>query len=241
MVATLNPGGEFSTNALPFMNLASGSSSTPFNVFFNTTAIGQFSGQYQLNLSDQKDLPGHGAAQVLTLNVDGIVSANTTTAGGGTAAVGGSQSTFDNVVTPGTLTSTFVEPTTPAELDQAIGAAAAGQIDFALVGSTPQLWDLKFSARFQGDATVTLHFDPSLLGGFPLSDLRLFHFENGSWVTPPNQVIDPVNDTITFTTDGFSPFALSAVVPEPGTLTLLFSALLGLAGAAYLRRRRAKA
>ena len=30
-------------------------------------------------------------------------------------------------------------------------------------------------------------------------------------------------------------------VPEPGTLTLLVSALLGLAGAAYLRRRRAKA
>jgi hypothetical protein len=30
-------------------------------------------------------------------------------------------------------------------------------------------------------------------------------------------------------------------VPEPGTLTLLVSALLGLAGAFYLRRRRAKA
>ena len=34
---------------------------------------------------------------------------------------------------------------------------------------------------------------------------------------------------------------LFTAVPEPGTLTLLVSALLGLAGAAYLRRRQAKA
>jgi hypothetical protein len=41
--------------------------------------------------------------------------------------------------------------------------------------------------------------------------------------------------------NGFEGKNLQYAVPEPGTLTLLISALLGLAGAFYLRRRRATA
>ena len=126
-----NPQGVFSTNAAPFSNLPSGSVSAPINISLNTSTTGTFTGQFLLNVSDEKDLIGHAGASVLTLNVEGSVSTNTTSVGGGTAVVGGVQSTFSNIVTPGTLTSTFLEPATPTGLSQAIGAVAVGQIDFA--------------------------------------------------------------------------------------------------------------
>jgi len=155
---------------------------------------------------------------------------------GGTGAVGGVQSVFSGLVTPGILTSTFEEPTTPSALQQALGAGAAAQINFVLAGgSTPQLWDMSFNGQFSGDAMVTVHFDPSLLGSLPLSDLYVEHYENGSWVIPPNQVIDPIHDTITFNTGGFSPYVL-ATVPVGGSLALL-SAASFVAFAAWRRKR----
>ena len=52
-----------------------------------------------------------------------------------------------------------------------------------------------------------------------------------SYLTPPElQTLGPD-----------MPWVIATAVPEPGTLTLLVSALLGLAGAFYLRRRRAGA
>ena len=86
-----------------------------------------------------------------------------------------------------------------------------------------------------GSATVTLHFDPSLIGDFPLADLYIEHYTNGGWTIPSNQVVDTVNDTITFTTDSFSPFMLAVATPEPSTYVL---ALLGLGGLLAAARRR---
>jgi hypothetical protein len=132
---------------------------------------------------------------------------NTLIAGGGPAAVGGASTSFANVSADGKFTSNFIEPTTPQALEEAVGALAAHQSNFGLSGDTIQLWELNFTGTFSGLATVTLHFDPALVGNFPLSELFVEHFHNG-WVRPENQVVDTVNDTITFTTDSFSPFIL---------------------------------
>jgi hypothetical protein len=54
---------------MPFSDLASGATSGLFDLFLDTSQIGEFSSQYQFNLSDEKDLSGHAGAQTLTLNV----------------------------------------------------------------------------------------------------------------------------------------------------------------------------
>jgi hypothetical protein len=64
-----DPDGVFSTDAVPFTDLGPGTMSNDFNLFLNTSQLGQFSGEYQFNLSDEKDLGGHAGAQTLTLNV----------------------------------------------------------------------------------------------------------------------------------------------------------------------------
>lgn len=150
------------------------------------------------------------------------------TAGGGPTSIGGGGATFTNITTPGAFTDTFLEPTTPVALQQAIGESAAGEINFVLPSQTVQLWELGFTGGFSGDATVTLHFDPTLIGNTPLSDLYIEHYENGVWVVPPNQTVDFTGDTITFETDGFSPFILAAV-PEPSSLLLVMIGFVAIA------------
>ena len=49
-------GGIFSTDAMSFTDLAPGTESNLFDLFLNTSQQGQFSGEYQFNLSDEKDL-----------------------------------------------------------------------------------------------------------------------------------------------------------------------------------------
>ena len=64
-----NSSGVFSTDAMPFTDLAAGAMSNSFDVFLDTSQVGEFSGQYQLNLSDEKDLSGWAGQQTLTLDV----------------------------------------------------------------------------------------------------------------------------------------------------------------------------
>ena len=68
VTALSDPGGIFSTDAMPFTDLAPAESSE-FNLFLNTSQVGQFSGQYQFNLSDEQDLSAWTSGQTLTLNV----------------------------------------------------------------------------------------------------------------------------------------------------------------------------
>ena len=44
-----------------------------FDVSLDTLAVGQFSGEYQFNLSDEQDLSGHAGQQTLTLDVSAEV------------------------------------------------------------------------------------------------------------------------------------------------------------------------
>ena len=64
-----DPESVFSTDAAAFTDLAQGTMSNLFDLFLNTSQVGEFSGQYQFNLSDEKDLSGHAGQQTLTLNV----------------------------------------------------------------------------------------------------------------------------------------------------------------------------
>ncbi len=54
---------------MPFDDLAPGATSGQLDLFLNTSQAGDFSGEYQFNLSDEQDLSGHAGQQTLTLNV----------------------------------------------------------------------------------------------------------------------------------------------------------------------------
>jgi len=69
-----NTGGFFSTDAMPFTDLAPGDLSDPLTLTLaDPSQLGDFTGQYQFNLSDEKDLSGHAGQQTLTLNVTATV------------------------------------------------------------------------------------------------------------------------------------------------------------------------
>ena len=59
-----DPLGLFSTDVMPFTDLAPGTTTGFFDLFLNTSQLGQFSGQYQFNLSDEKDLSGHAGRKL---------------------------------------------------------------------------------------------------------------------------------------------------------------------------------
>ena len=64
-----DPAAVFSTDAASFADIVPGYTSNPFDLFLNTSQTGQFSGIFQFNLSDEKDLIGHAGQQTLTLDV----------------------------------------------------------------------------------------------------------------------------------------------------------------------------
>jgi hypothetical protein len=170
-------------------------------------------------------------------------SNQTVDVGGGPTAVGGVEGAFPAVTNAGTFASTYNTETAQGALQTALGSAAAGAINFGLAGtdsngvvlpnSAVQFWDLHFTGTFTGDATVTLHFDPTLIGGANPSSLVIWHYTNGGWNPVANETVDPIADTITFTTSSFSPFILG--VPEPSSIVLAGAGLVRLS--IFARRR----
>ena len=69
VMALSDPSDVFSTDAMPFSDLPAGQTSGLMDLFFSPSQVGNFSGQYQLNLSDEQDLSGWAGGQTLTLNV----------------------------------------------------------------------------------------------------------------------------------------------------------------------------
>ena len=89
VMAFSDPGGVFSTDAMPFADLPEGATSGEFDLFVNTSQLGNFSGQYQFDLSDEQDLSGWAGQQTLTLNVTAeVVPEPSTLALAGAAAAG---------------------------------------------------------------------------------------------------------------------------------------------------------
>ena len=76
------------------------------------------------------------------------------------------------IATNGNLTSGYAATST-ANLADTIGAAAAGQINFALAGSTVQAWDVQYTGVLTGTNTVVFHYDPTLIGTTPESECAL--------------------------------------------------------------------
>ena len=156
------------------------------------------------------------------------------TSGDGLSSPGGVQVNPSMITGDGNLSSTY-STTTVDGLGQVIGETATQQINFALPGSTVQSWDIQFSGTLAGPSSIVLHYDPTLLGITPESQLRIEHYENGQWIIPAGQVVDTSAHTITFQTDGFSPFVLSQV-PEPASGIMMAVSALGLVALRKARR-----
>jgi hypothetical protein len=151
------------------------------------------------------------------------------------AAGAGNGATIPNPAPQGggvgvTLTSTSggnFQSTYRTETALALSAQTAPlNFTFAALNGQGQMWDLAYDGTINGGATVTFSYDPTLLpSDLDKNLLGIYHFTNGAWV-PLAGSVNTSADTITVTTDSFSPFAL-AVVPEPSIALIPLVALLG--------------
>lgn len=172
--------------------------------------------------------PTSGSSSAVSSDIYGnpvVISVN-----GGSSSPGGVVATFN--ISDGTFSANYI-PESAVDL-----SAITAPLPFTAPGTGGQVqaWFLNFDGALN-DYYIPLSFtyDPSLLpAGTDPADLRIYHFENGQWILPDNEVVDTVNHTISFQSQGFSPFALGVVsVPEPASFSLLV-----LAATPLLRRRR---
>jgi len=158
-------------------------------------------------------------------------------ANGGDAQVGGVRFRCNEITKAGSFFAEFDNEIEADELDDLIEDQILIAPTFQLAGKL-QLFRLDFDGEFDGLMNVTLHYDETLLPpGFDENNLAIYHYTGGEWVLL-NGVVDPVNHTITFDTDSFSPFGVGAL-PEPSTIGLAGIGLVGLAVTVRRRRRAA--
>ena len=99
-------------------------------------------------------------------------------------------------------------------------------------GIYAQIW--KLDGTGLGQTELVFHYDEQavLQAGIAESDLMIYHFTNGQWIS--GGVVDPVLNTITLNVTDFSPFSLGVAIPEPASLSFM-----GIFGLLLLRRRHA--
>jgi T5SS/PEP-CTERM-associated repeat protein len=104
----------------------------------------------------------------------------------------------------------------------------------ALVADGTMLSAWNFTTNFTG-GEVLLSFDI----GLGKTGLEIWHYDGGVWspYTAGYMIYDD-SGTVSFTVDGFSGYAVTAV-PEPATFVLLGMGAIGLLAYAWRRRRRA--
>lgn len=155
---------------------------------------------------------------------------------GGTGQPGGVEALFSEQTTPGELSAQQIPFTGLSQ--SAIDAATKNNIfaiSTASVGLDPQIWEVNYSGELGGPITLVFNYDPAKLPtGLDESLLGIWHFDNGlgRWVF--GGTVDPEANTVSFVTEGLSPFVLGVTIPEPASWVL---ALLGLGVLAAARRR----
>ena len=144
----------------------------------------------------------------------GSIGAQTVSNNWGTA--GGFAVAFTNVTGIGTVTGEY-----DATLDANGWDARLDGLLERLDASVPpdtvlQSWALGFSGQFEGTATLTLVYDAAALPG-PEANLQVLHYDSGlgAWVLISDVVVDSARNTISFPTDSFSPFLLTAGPAAP--------------------------
>jgi len=160
---------------------------------------------------------------------------------GGAAIIGGVNANLP-VAQSGTFTAEFNTPTTNDLFAEWSNSNGFSQGNFLIYGgdtpsATQQAWDVSFTGSLSNSATLQFHYDESLLSAYFLAhenELGIWHFDHDlqGWEFLRDS-IDTLNNTITVTTDGFSPFVLGSnapatVTPEPASLFLFGLGGLGL-------------
>jgi PEP-CTERM motif-containing protein len=152
---------------------------------------------------------------------------------------------------PGTVTASFTSNSSgtlsvsynevsETDFDSAVASIdGAGQVNFQLpgAGNQVQVWYVADTGNFTGPVTLVFQYDPAGLSIAQQDALYIEHYTGGEWVDIFGTV-DTADDTITVTTDSFSPFALGGPqsVPEPASFSML-----GIGSVALLRRNRRSA
>jgi hypothetical protein len=101
-------------------------------------------------------------------------------------------------------------------ITQVVSAGVLGQPTFMAPGDYLQVFYVSISGTQESPIELSFVYDSTLLpDGFDEDNLRVYHWTGTEWDNLGG-VIDPVNNTITVTTNSLSPFAIGAV-PEPET------------------------
>ncbi len=164
-----------------------------------------------------------------------IGSHQTASVNGGTSTLGGTEITFEEVVSPGTVTGHYGQgPASDFASTFLSDPAALVAVEDMLLPGDFQYWFLDLEmGQFAGLVTLTFAYDPALLP--PELDparLMILHYRSDAWESLLPIASDPVAHTITVQTDSLSPFLL-ARVPEPASIVCL---IVGWIGGALLRR-----
>jgi hypothetical protein len=155
--------------------------------------------------------------------------------GGGATEPGGVEVVFPEVTDPGPVTA-LVTPVLALTESDPVAANALGSVpDFPLAGGdVAPTWEITFDGESTGPTQVTLGFDPADLGGDVPTAVLQFDPDIPDVTVIEDVQFDLIEGTAMFEVDGFSTFALA--VPEPGTIVLLLTGLLG--SGLLIRRRR---
>jgi hypothetical protein len=234
---------------------------------FTLSETGPGSGQWTLGIHGTVTYTYNDGTTTGTLTATGNQFATATYSANNQTGVTTASSGTETVTVPGSTTNSTVTATLPqgttagtlsvqqvpgiTSLTQAAVTAGQNNPVFALSTSdtsigAPQIWTVQFTGNLEGGtATLTFDFDPSTIPvGTPLADLGIWHFNEslGQWqfLTGPINVYNGY-DTITITTNSFSPFELGREpvgTPEPATIVLAAAGMLPLGCFFALRRKR---
>jgi hypothetical protein len=153
---------------------------------------------------------------------------------GGPDHPGGGRIEFENVTQAGTVFAEY-EALTAEEQADFFANEQLPSLPVPLPSGRLQLWEIEFDGQFDGSATLTFAYDPSLLPpGADENSLAIFHWTDGNW-NLLSTTIDSLNHTATVHVESLSPFVVT-IVPEPASLGLLACGVL--AGAALVRCKK---